>query len=187
MLDMSKDTLHGLHVLVMAFAIAGAALTARAEYYLWFKVDQSGQQSPVQFDYAQVAYRTSSSEGYSAYLVTPTPYADGNYYTAAWNSLEGWISTDADQSGRLNADDPGSYQFRVELFNESESGEGEMLAFSEAKGFAELQGMGCFGSKDALSQDKVWTVQSFTAVPEPTSGMLFLLGLASLALRRRRV
>lgn len=184
---MSKDTLRGLHVLVMAFAIAGTALTARAEYYLWFKVDQSGQQDPVQFDYAQVAYRTSSSEGYSSYLVTPTAYADGKFYPAEWNSLKDRISTDADQSGRLDAAEPGSYQFRVELFNESESGEGEMLAFSEAKSFSELQGMGCFGSKDALSQDKFWTVQSFTAVPEPTSGLLLLLGVAGLALRRRRV
>ena len=184
---MSSKTFRGLRFLTMAIAFVGVALTARAEYFLWFKVDQSAQQEPIEFDYAQVAYRASASDGYSAYLVQPTSYTDGNYYPAAWNSLADRISTDADQSGRLDVAEPGSYQFRVELFNESESGTGELLAFSEVKSFAELQDMGCFGSKDALSQDKFWTVQTFTAVPEPTSGLLVLLGLAGLAIKRRKM
>ena len=32
----------------------------------------------------------------------------------------------------------------------------------------------------------VWTPAQFTAVPEPTSGMLAILGMALLALRRER-
>lgn len=180
---MSNKTFHGLRFLTMAIAFVGAASTARAEYYLWFKVDQSARQEPIEFDYAQVAYRASAADGYSAYLVQPTPYTDGNYYPAAWNSLADRTSTDADQSGRLDVADPGSYQFRVELFNGAGN---EIIAFSEAKSFGELQSMGCFGTKETFSQDQLWVVSSFTAVPEPTSGVLLLLGVAGLALKRQR-
>ena len=57
------------------------------------------------------------------------------------------------------------------------------------KTLAELQGLINCVNPDITKTvgDGVWAVKGFTAVPEPTSGMLFLLGLASLALRRRRV
>ena len=43
-----------------------------------------------------------------------------------------------------------------------------------------------FASKSEMATASNWTTFSGSAVPEPTSGLLMLLGMAGLALRRRR-
>ena len=51
-------------------------------------------------------------------------------------------------------------------------------------GGADGDGTVTMDAVDHVGQAGAWTA---AAVPEPTSGLLFLLGLASLALRRKRV
>lgn len=171
----------------MALAVFGCAYAAHADYFLWFKVDQSDSASPFAFDTAMVSYRPSGAEAYSGYLLAPEKFGDA-YLSGAWEAVgDGRINTDSDQKGLfLTADGVNydNYQFRVELWD----ADNKMTAYSDAATFSSLRSSGALGTLAGLDQHATWTVGAFhDAVPEPTSGMLFLLGLASLALRRKRV
>ena len=82
------------------------------------------------------------------------------------------------------------YSFMIELGNwDSNSGTWTMVAMSEAVSYDTLVADGHVGvwSGDTISVQNptAWAVSSYT-VPEPTGGMLFVIGGALLALRRRR-
>ena len=73
-----------------------------------------------------------------------------------------------------------SYRFYVELLNENFD---VVATSSEGVGFSDLKG---HIKSTQLDQPTAWAVSSFTAnVPEPTSGLLMLFGLAGLGLRRK--
>ena len=75
------------------------------------------------------------------------------------------------------------YLFRVELYDM----DGELLAASSSISWATAIDKS-YGTVDVMHPAaEAWVATGFHVVPEPTSGMLFLLGLASLALRRKRV
>lgn len=82
------------------------------------------------------------------------------------------------------------YSFMIELGNwDANSGTWTMVAMSDVKSYTQLRDGGHVGvwsgdTIDALYPE-AWAVSSYT-VPEPTGGMLFVIGGALLALRRRR-
>lgn len=80
-----------------------------------------------------------------------------------------------------------SYSFAVELGTWLNDGEGDRwiaMAVSQTESYAQLQ--------DYVTQELTpatalpWLAAGFTAAPEPSSALLFLLGGALLALRRKR-
>ena len=62
-----------------------------------------------------------------------------------------------------------------------------MIATSEMVSYSSLKSAGHIAEWDGInpSAPSVWQAASYT-VPEPTGGMLFVIGGALLALRRRR-
>ena len=79
------------------------------------------------------------------------------------------------------------YSFIVELGN-IVGDEWTTIATSEASTYSELKNDYIHPTYDMTpSAWQIWTPTSFTAVPEPSGGLLTALGLALLALRRRRV
>ena len=78
------------------------------------------------------------------------------------------------------------FTFWIELLNdttvEAHSSEGLSYDYLYSQGYIFKESM------DPSGGDKAWSVTSFTAgpVPEPTSGILSLFGLALLALRRKK-
>ena len=88
-------------------------------------------------------------------------------------------------SGDYSAGTP-EYSFIVELGNIDSSDNWTTVATSAAATYSSLgayihQSFGLNPTEMA-----VWTPSQFTAVPEPSSGLLTLLGFAFLALRRKR-
>ena len=76
-----------------------------------------------------------------------------------------------------------SYSYVVELFNDSvKVGESAPLLYTDAM----AKNIAYVTSAGTLPASAVWSAGGFTAVPEPNSALLVILGCAALALRRRK-
>lgn len=94
----------------------------------------------------------------------------------------------------------GNYSFYIELINGSENvtywnnkttsayqGQGFVGQMEDAKTYTQLADAGFIGADLSPVSMAVWHGGSqYSAVPEPTSAVLMLIGMAGLALRRRR-
>ena len=89
-------------------------------------------------------------------------------------------------SGDYSAGTP-EYSFIVELGNIDSSDNWTTVATSAAKAYSDLGDYIHQTFDINPGQLAVWTPAQFTAVPEPSGGLLTLMGVALLALRRRRM
>ena len=163
---------------VLLAGVAACAASARADYWLNWRADNT---APYEFDYAMVAVNTGS--GYSDNYLMSKDFLGVNTFGAD----DGGISYDMGKTLGTTVVGSGTaandYLFRVELYD----ADGELLAASSSISWATAIDKS-YGTVDVMHPAaEAWVATGFHAVPEPTSGMLFLLGLASLALRRRRV
>ena len=88
-------------------------------------------------------------------------------------------------SGDYSAETP-EYSFIVELGNIDSSDNWTTVATSAAATYSSLAAYIHQTFDMNPSSMAVWTPTAFTAVPEPSSGLLTLIGFAFLALRRKR-
>ncbi len=142
--------------------------TASAEYVFYWQVDQSESEEPIAFDYAAL-YSISVESGEAAMI---------------GDRVAGSLAEDPTASGAINTVvDPmyvtGDNTFQVRLFGEDNAmiGLGLTYAWDDLLEYV-YSSMGQAGATPMHVGD-------FASVPEPTSGLLLLLGLAGLALRRR--
>ena len=89
-------------------------------------------------------------------------------------------------SGDYSAGTPG-YSFIVELGNIDSSDNWTTVATSASATYSSLADYIHETFDINPGQIAVWTPTQFTAVPEPSGGLLTLMGVALLALRRRRM
>ena len=156
-------------VIVAAF-VATAAVSARAGYLYWMIGQDADSDEAIRFEYA-----TIKQDGQT--LAIYSPYGDE---LGTKVSAEDGYSMDDGGYAMLSGATTGSTSFLVELWNDSD----------------ELVGWARYGSADIATHivdsfntsggDPLYVTQP-TLVPEPTSGILLLLGVAGLALRRRRL
>lgn len=94
-----------------------------------------------------------------------------------------WTKGDESPYG-ASIDSYSSGVFYIELVSSTGNivGRSEALTYSDASALAQFETL-----SEAQMAMKVWNGgNTYTAVPEPTSGLLVLLGMAGLALRRRK-
>ena len=89
-------------------------------------------------------------------------------------------------SGNYSAGTP-EFSFIVELGNIDSSDNWTTVATSAAKAYSDLGDYIHQTFDINPGQIAVWTPAQFTAVPEPSGGLLTLMGVALLALRRKRL
>ena len=174
-------------------ALGLASLASRADTaYLYWQVNQDSlaEADKIQFSYARIAVENSDGtavDGAPVYLTAPgsssaleVGSADGYNIGTSVASL---IGTDA--RNYFSSD----YSFVVELMayqRYNDSGNFDLVGrstmnYEQIQNHIAYDGMGLPAIEGALS------VASFTRiVPEPTSGLMFLVGGALLALRRKR-
>ena len=153
--------------MLAAVLLSGAA---SAEYFLYWQIDQSEATKPVEFSYAALYSLNAAEKEAEAVRL-------GDYVSAEADSkTTNPVNTFVDKSYTKEED----YQFQFKLFD---------------KDFEEV-GLRSYNWEDLVSYAyssmattgaTPLTITSFAGTaPEPTSGLLLLIGVAGLALRRKR-
>ena len=173
--------------LIVAAAIVCAAALAQAATVNWtisgVKADGGG--SPTA-GWAVMAFYTEVGAGSDAIVsaIQSKTAASKAFDTAtlAVSMSKGKVAAkDADAAGIT--DTSKNYDFYFVVFNNADATKATMYAIESALDQA-YSGMDAkYAIGGAFSASTPW---ASTAVPEPTSGLLMLLGMAGLALRRRR-
>ena len=154
-------------VLGVAAMVCGIALAE--DSYLYWQINQNEAEKPIEFAYAQVK---ATGDGGDIYVGEAMGVTGGGTATSA-----GPINS----AFNMSAYGEGSgYSFVVELMNS----ELDVIGESETFGYAAIARY--IWSPKEQRGESAWTVTAFNAVPEPTSGLLLLMGLAPLALRRKQ-
>ena len=172
-----------------ALFVAAASYAASADLLYWM-IDQTGADPQYEFTYAQIkAQPSGGGEAITLSAVdvnTGIPVGDTIWANEVSSDDSG---PDVGKSvGLMSVDLSGlsstDYSFFIELYSmatghEVKVGQSEIAAYSQLTASIYEQGLGL------PSLEKAWN-PTITNVPEPTSGVLMLFGLAALGLRRRR-
>lgn len=141
----------------------------------------------------------AANAGYLYWQAPTTPPAgitDSYSYATLWTSENGSDYTAINDHGTTlyfdattaNDTDVGNAtHFYIELVNYAESTY-SVVGRSEAATYASLVSEGAIHSNLAtdLSKMVAWVGSNYQAVPEPTSGLLMLMGFAMLGLKRKK-
>lgn len=158
----------------------GVLCAADTDMYLFWMIDNSTSIG------GQTASQLVTAGGYTARLAVSG--SEGTYlnlYSDDLSALSG--SSTVSLGDVVNWDTVaavGGYSgssFLVEILNS-----GELAYRSETVSYADL-GAYMSSMKDMARPGDTYAFGTFTAVPEPTSGLLLLLGVAGLALRRKKM
>lgn len=195
--------------LLTAFAIP---FSADAEILRWLVntnpaagTDFGGNPQNISWEYAALRATTAGSANAAIYggggsiVETDPPYEGtqtsvvvqnyvndkaGVYWVDKSNAGSRVVAELDGLTALLGVVDTAAINFYVELYDEHDI----LIGYSSAASYSDLasfrDGSRYFAEWTSMS---TWNPSDWTAVPEPTSGMLALLGLIALGLRRRRV
>lgn len=151
-------------LIVMLFAVSAMSVMAADSYLYWMVNDNA-----FAWDNARLSDGSSYMTLYSA--------ADGS---SLGKSVGYVAATDMDIGAYALLNGAVGSSFLVELC----AGD----AIVARSGSFDISALGQYITQSILAPgSSPYAVSGFTAVPEPTSGLLMLFGLAGLALRRRRL
>ena len=164
--------------IVVATAVLGFALSVQAAAVAWNSgasgagfTDPDGKKITTAMGYTMTAYFYSDSAGNT--LVTSSEATTANALTGNITATTSDVF-----SGET------TYYVKAIIANDSYTRETELVAFSTpTTGNASIN----FTTGAGLSSgSSAWSSGGWQAVPEPTSGLLLLLGVAGLALKRKK-
>ena len=160
-------------ILTIIAALMGVALYATDFQYLYWMVDESADVDKYDFTYATV--KTTDSSYFYLYNQSGNTGND-KFYISNIATADSGLTTSAGYAGLGTADYTGS-TFLFELWTQDDVRVGwKSVAFASLADYV-FANTSQTGATPYVVKD---------VVPEPTSGVLLLLGFAGLALRRRK-
>ena len=162
---------------VLAGVLGAFSVSAADESFLYWMVDTD---ATTDFTYNKVQVRAFTGEDVDSGSALTLYYGnaiEAGTYVSAEDVAEGLPFYAA-----LATSYGGAYSYVIELFNDSvKVGQSDPLAYTTAAAQEYIVQMTSAGTLPAMA---TWSPSSYTAVPEPSSAMLVILGCAALALRR---
>lgn len=151
-----------------------------------------------------VVLAVASIAANAGYLYWQAPTTSQAGITGSYNYATLWTSTDNGSSYNAISDVSGSTlyfdattandtdvgnatHFYIELVNyESGTGSFNVVGKSDAETYSNLSASYHSNLATDLSRMTAWVGSNYQAVPEPTSGLLMLMGFAMLGLKRKK-
>ena len=165
-------------MVLLAAAVAAGAVFADVDSYLYWMVDVNVTYgdaagaglagTPVSYDYAKIS--TDGGETYLTLYGTEGPITGADELSAGEPGVVGFAS------------DPAFSSFLVELYSD---GSDERVGWTTIPYSQALAYISNDPTAPKLYGDNPFSITA-NIIPEPSSGLLLLLGLAGLGLRRRR-
>ena len=163
-------------MIALAAIAVGLAAHASAMYWQVSNVNEAGTNISEEWAYARIEV-LENGQATGTYLQT----WDGE----SWASGIQYVDKTADGAWfDVSSYEGAAYSFVLELVN----ADLQLLGSSEPASYSELAKDGVITSSfDSIAPESytVWN-QGFVSIPEPTGGMLLLMGTALLALRRKQ-
>ena len=189
-----------MKTILFTIAVVAASLGVHAEYLYW---QVKSEDLAPDFTSANGARVFASDDGGVTRNYLNIGYAD---YDSGFQSIGYAVQVPVNDTSLLAEFDSStygsgtSYAFYIELINYSDTylsntatpayndaGTPFRGQSAEGQSYAQLHQSGYVGTDLSPINLAVWNGGSYSPVPEPTSAMLVLFGLAGLALRRRAV
>lgn len=166
---------------LVALSIIASAISAKAEFLAW-SLDTDENYNYAKIYYAESAEAAESATALTSYLDTTKEGGGSDKIEKAWGDTGSTffadLSTTMKQSG---------YEFYVLLYNAENqvTRVSDPIAWDVAKIVAQYSSLDGNTVTGATYTGGVANANNFN-IPEPTSGLLFLLGSTALLLRRKR-
>ena len=157
---------------LVGVSILLATIAVKAEYLNW----QVGSSMTI----GDATYTSGPSEGqYNAVRLYATDGQGSSHYYSIYDA-PGTYSTEL--ASGLTTD---ATTYYIELLNYSGSSY-TTVGRTAGTTYAELSGALSNGALSAQAMTAIWTGAAVVATPEPTSGLLLLMGFAMLGLKRKK-
>ena len=165
--------------MTLVTGLVSLALHAEDYKYLYWMVDETHDADKYEFTYATV--KADDSSYLHLYNQSGDTGAD-RFYISDYATADLGLATSAGFAG-LGTDSYIGSTFLFELWRENDDGDDDTLVAWKSVAYSALAG-NIFANTQTDSGESPFVVSN--VIPEPTSGMLLLIGIAGLAIRRRR-